>query len=145
MNKLLLFVMVTVCSIAAAQNADSILGKQFYRADKKAIVTFYRQTDSTYCARTTWLKEPNDKNGKPRTDKYNPSQQLRQRPLIGMNVMYDLTYHQGIYSGIAYHPAHGLTCKVDLQLTREGNLKIVGYKWGLRKSEIWQNALNKIE
>ncbi|MBO4582266.1 MAG: DUF2147 domain-containing protein [Bacteroidales bacterium] len=141
MNRLLLLVMVALCTNAAAQNADKILGKQFYRADKKAIVTFCRQTDSTYCACTTWLKEPNDKNGNPRTDKNNPQEHMRQRPLLGMKVMYDLTYCQGVYHGTAYHPAHGLTCKVDLQLTPEGDLKIIGYKWGLRRSEIWQNAL----
>ena len=94
MNRLLLLVMVALCTNAAAQNADKILGKQFYRADKKAIVTFSRQTDSTYCACTTWLKEPNDKNGNPRTDKNNPQEHMRQRPLLGMKVMYDLTYCQ---------------------------------------------------
>lgn len=140
MNKWLLIVIMAICSMAAAQNADDILGRQFFRTDNKAIVTFCRQNDSMYCARTTWLQEPNDKYGKPRTDKYNPNDKLKSRPLMNMAVMYNLLYKNGVYTGTAYHPAHGLTCKVKLWMDNSGNMSITGYKWGIHRTETWKKV-----
>ena len=134
-------VFVAYCwALSAQTSADMLIHKQFYRADKRAIVEFYKTTNATYAAKTMWLKYPTDKDGNVRTDRKNPQAHLQKQPIVGLDVMYDLKYDKGVWSGTAYHPDHGMTCKVDVSLTKEGNLKIKGTKWGVSKSEIWQKV-----
>ncbi|MBO4739218.1 MAG: DUF2147 domain-containing protein [Bacteroidales bacterium] len=137
----LCIVFVALCMPFWAQSsADVLIKKQFYRADKRAIVEFYKTNNNTYAAKTMWLKYPTDKHGNVRTDKKNPQTNLQNRTIVGLDVMYDLKYDKGVWSGTAYHPDHGMTCKVDIALTKEGNLKLKGTKWGISKSEIWQKV-----
>lgn len=132
--------LLTIINLTVAQNkSDDILGRQFYRADNKAIVVFEKNGD-TYFAKTIWLLEPFDKEGKPRLDKHNPNPSLQKRSLIGMKVMYNLKYQNKEWEGEAYHPAHGLTCNVRLSLTENQDLKIIGSKWGIKKTEIWKHV-----
>ncbi len=144
--KYILFVLSLACSsIAVAQKENDLLGKQFYRADKKAAVCFYKG-ENGYEARTIWLMYPLDKKtGKPRTDKYNPDISKRSTPLIGLSVMYNLKYQNNSWIGEAYHPAHGLTAQVELSLTKDGNLKVTGRKWGIAKSEIWEKVEKNLQ
>ena len=51
--------------------SDAILG-EWYTSDKEAVVTIF--IDGESFSETTWMKEPNESNGKPKLDKENPEE-----------------------------------------------------------------------
>ena len=46
---------------------------------KKIIITIEKEKDKSYSGYITWMKYPNDENGKPKTDPLNPDEDLRNR------------------------------------------------------------------
>src|SRR4051794_13170809 len=86
-------------SVALATDAggDAILGI-WHTTDDKSQVKIFRQGQE-YLGQVVSITRPNwpanDKfgmGGKPRTDRYNPNPQLRDRPIVGIQFMSGFTY-----------------------------------------------------
>ncbi|WDF54723.1 DUF2147 domain-containing protein [Mucilaginibacter sp. KACC 22063] len=109
-----------------AQGADAILGK-WQNPTGEGHITIYKKGDKFF-GKLSWIKYPNDANGKPKTDIHNPDENLRSRPELGLELLKDFVYDgDNVYKeGTIYDPKSGKTysCKMTLDGRK---LKIRGY------------------
>ncbi|MEJ0095820.1 MAG: DUF2147 domain-containing protein [Methylocella sp.] len=68
-----------------------------------------------YCGALVWLKEPNDPDGKPRSDKYNEDPAKRGQPMIGIELLIDLAPEKDHWRGKAYNPEDGKTYDITFK------------------------------
>ncbi len=98
--------------------SDKIIG--FYWSPKKdAKIEMYKKEDR-YFGRTIWALNP-------RKDTENPDRQLRKRDLLGLDLLTNFSYDDGVYTdGQVYDPESGKTysCKISFN---GANLKVRGY------------------
>lgn len=96
------------------------------------------------CGRIVWLKNPNDRAGRPLTDGYNPEPVKRQRPICGLPVIGDLKRQSnGAWdAGWIYDPKEGKSYDVELRLRSADRLQVTGYIGTKFLSEtfIWTRA-----
>lgn len=112
------FALVVASAVCAQAYSDAIVGK-WKSEDKKTIVEIYK-TGNTFSGKIAWQEIPNDANGNPRTDIENPDASKRNRPLLGLQVLYDLEFEDGYWQdGEIYNSQNGETYDVDVWL--EGN------------------------
>jgi uncharacterized protein (DUF2147 family) len=64
---------------------------------------------------------------KPRLDKKNPDPELRDRPLIGLQLLSDYRFKHGVWRGRFYDPSSGRTFRSRIKLDKHGDLGIRGY------------------
>jgi uncharacterized protein (DUF2147 family) len=83
----LLFAFIMMGSVdVMAQSADDICG--FWTTEGgKSIVKIYKKSDGKYYAMIMWLKEPTYDDGTKKRDKENPDASLRDRPVVGLEIM----------------------------------------------------------
>lgn len=83
------------------------------------------------CGRIVWLREPNWTDGKPLVDKRNPDPKLRDRPVLGLKVVWGFSRSErpGRWDGgRMYHPEEGKIYKGALTLRTDGRLRVRGYR-----------------
>ena len=121
---------LTVFMFAADKNKeqDAIIGN-WVTSNKLAKVQIYK-TDNKYYGKIYWLKEPNDKDGKPKTDKENPDNKLQSRPILGMIMLKDFVYDEDYVwkGGEIYDAKSGKTYSCKITMKDNGRtLKVRGY------------------
>ncbi len=81
------------------------------------------------CGRVTWLRSPFDENGCDLRDRYNPDPALRERPVIGVQILSGLEpAGDHVWTGgVVYDPASGNTYHCTLSLEDENRLRLRGY------------------
>jgi uncharacterized protein (DUF2147 family) len=87
------------------------------------------------CGKIVWLKVPKyiDSNDGPigttKVDRKSPNPSLRNRPILGLQVMKGLTANGGNRwgKGVCYDPETGKSYKCNMQLTASGKLDLRGY------------------
>lgn len=108
------------------QTADSILG-EWYTEEERSLVEISRCGD-LYCGKIIWLKHPKDEAGNDKVDSKNPDGSLRNRPLMGLEILKNFR-HTGSNEwegGKIYDPRNGKT--YSCKMTLEGDtLKVRGY------------------
>lgn len=96
------------------------------------------------CGHIVWLKEPNDRSGKPLTDGYNPEKIKRQRAICGLQVVGDVQRISGNIwdKGWIYDPKEGKSYDVEIKLRSSDRLAVTGYLGMKFLSEtfIWTRA-----
>ena len=109
-------------------NADSeILGK-WIPEERDAVYDFYKCGDSI-CAKVFSLKEPIDpETGKPKLDKINEDENLRSRPILGMQFLDGLKKKSKNKwdGGTVYNGRDGKTYTALMKL-KNGRLEVRGY------------------
>jgi uncharacterized protein (DUF2147 family) len=103
---------------------ESIVGDW---GDAESRIRISKSADK-YVARIVWMKEPNGPDGKPLLDSKNPDEKLRNRPILGIAVFYNLAIEgDELKGGVAYDYESGkfYSCKAWLEDT--DTLKIRGY------------------
>jgi uncharacterized protein (DUF2147 family) len=95
------------------------------------------------CGRIVWVKTPTKANGEPERDDNNPDPALRQRPILGLPLIWGLAPVAGApgryEGGKVYNPEDGRTYGAEITLLGDGRLRMRGY-FGiplLGGSEIW--------
>jgi uncharacterized protein (DUF2147 family) len=120
--------------IARASGPDAIVGA-WNTQEHDAVIEIFRCGEK-YCGRIKWLREPNytaaDNNGKeglPKADDNNPAQELRDRPLVGLEMMFDFTYTgKNIWKeGRIYNPENGKTYHGIITLVSPNTLHLRGF------------------
>ncbi len=112
------------------QPENLILGK-WMSTQKNLIVNIYKE-GSQFRAKVAWFNDKDDPS-KPmatRTDLKNPIESLRQRKLIGMDILKDLMYNaetQRWEDGIIYDPLSGREWSSVVYFNTKGQLKVKGY------------------
>lgn len=141
-RKLSFILFLTICTLTAfAQNKDAVIGK-WLSATGDGQIEIYKRTDK-YFGKLSWLKEPNDAQGKPRTDVKNPNASLHNKPLLGLEILKDFIFEDGKWTeGTIYDPKTGKTYSCNLTLKENGMLNIRGYI-GISligRSETWKRV-----
>lgn len=116
------FVMISVSSWA--QNKEAILGRWLNSAGEGQIEIFKK--GEKYFGKMAWLKEPN-LNGKPKLDVNNPEENLRNRPILNLEMLSGFVYEDGKFvDGKIYDPRSGKTYSCNMSVKGD-KLSIRGY------------------
>jgi uncharacterized protein (DUF2147 family) len=129
-HSLIILFLAVFSFTASAQKADAVLGT-WVNPNGEDHILIYKKGNK-YFGKLDWIKDPNDEQGKPKTDKNNPDEALRSRPELGLELLKDFTFNgdnDGNYlyvDGTIYDPKNGKT--YSCKMTLIGNkLKIRGY------------------
>lgn len=138
-NWMLTGLMLLLMAPAFAQDKDEILGKWASEHGSGQIEIY--KSGGKYFGRLSWIKEPNDASGQPKTDIYNPVESLRSKPIVGLVILKNFGYNgKGVWDkGTVYNPKTGKTysCKMTLQSHDKLNIRgFMGFSFA-GKSEIW--------
>ncbi|KHJ37512.1 hypothetical protein PBAC_23560 [Pedobacter glucosidilyticus] len=120
-KRLFVFTLLVASLSSFAQNADAIIGK-WLNKDKNAHIQIFKK-GNTYLGKIAWLKEPLNEANKPKVDVQNPNENLRERPILNLEILQNFKFNNGIWeNGTIYDPRYGKTysCKISL----EGNDKL---------------------
>ena len=114
-------------STLAQSESDVILG-DWYNQEKDAIIKIYKE-DGKYHGKITWMLNPLDKNGNPKTDPLNPDESMQSRSRMGMIIMYNFEYDSDNEwdNGNIYDPKSGNEYSGTMSLTSKNHLNLRGY------------------
>lgn len=119
-------------------HSDAIIGVWQNGSGKGHIQIF--KDHGKYHGRIIWLKDPIGPDGIPKTDKKNPNQKLRNKPIIGAVVLRDFIFDDGEWvHGKIYNPEDGKEYKSYLKLQDQKTLAVRGYigiSW-IGKTDTW--------
>ena len=126
-SSLLLLVILLWSGAAWAQKGDAIKGI-WWNAEKTAKIQVYEQ-NGKYYGKIIHLVEPLDESGKPKTDKENPNNKLKNRKMEGLVILTDLEYEGGnkFDDGEIYDPKSGKTYSANAELVGKDRLNLRGY------------------
>ena len=131
---ILAIVVLPILSVVAqTEAADKILGTYYVSddtSDEDCKVRITKDKSGTYSGRIFWVKNPNNKDGTPKTDIKNPDPAKRntpgdQIPLV-FHFRYDAKKKQWV-DGEIYDPVHGKTYKCKMWFENENTLRVRGY------------------
>ena len=124
---LLVSILFSVSLFSQTSKADDILG-YWLTEEGKGLVEIYIKK-GTYCGKLIWLKEPNDENGQPKRDTKNPDPKLRNREVIGTEIMYGFKFDgtNKWEGGNIYDPESGNTYDGYLKLRNQNYIDLRGY------------------
>jgi uncharacterized protein (DUF2147 family) len=117
----------TTSSVASHQLAASPTGRWY--AEGGAAQVDVSDCGGDLCGRVMWLRSPFDENGCDLRDRYNPDPALRERPVIGVQILSGLKLAgDHVWTGGAiYDPGSGNTYHCTLSLEGENRLHLRGY------------------
>jgi len=132
-----LILMFTLFISSFAHSQQKITGR-WINEDNDAQIEIF-QKESKFFGKIVWLKEPNQPNGKPKTDMNNENERLRKRPIIGLVILSDLTFSNGKWiNGSMYSPKNGVSIACAASLITENELKLTLSKSVLKTTKIWK-------
>ena len=123
---LLLIAIIFGARTLSFAQADQV-ERLWYNVEKTAKIQIYKAVDGMFYGKIVWLKEPN-RDGKPKTDIYNPDEARRNDPEMGMLVLkkFKKDGEKGYEGGTVYDPKNGKTYKC--KMTYDGDkLDVHGY------------------
>lgn len=115
-------------AVAQSGEVDLVIGTWLVQDENAKVEIF--EKNGKYYGKIVWLEEPNDENGKPKTDKENPNKSLRSRPLIGLVMLRDFEYDEDLEwdDGEIYDPKNGKSYSCKMTLEDDGKtLDVRGY------------------
>jgi uncharacterized protein (DUF2147 family) len=90
-----------------------------------------RDCGGALCGQVVWLRSPFDEHGCELRDRYNPEGSLRQRPVLGLEILRGLERSpaaDGVWTdGAIYDPGSGRTYRATLTVADENRLELRGY------------------
>jgi len=136
---LMLLVSVVGTHVVKAQS-DKIEGV-WLNEEKDAKIQIYKARDGKFYGKIVWLKDPTD-NGKPKTDKKNPKDQMKTQPLVELVILKGFNMDGNTYEdGTIYDPNNGKT--YDCKMTYKGKTLAIRGFIGLSlfgRTTIWERA-----
>jgi uncharacterized protein (DUF2147 family) len=89
------------------------------------------------CGTIVWISQPNDKDGRPQTDKANKNASLRNRPIVGLQIFQGWRgAGPNKWKGAVYDPEDGRDYDVDITLSGD-KLTLTGCVAFLCDSDTW--------
>jgi uncharacterized protein (DUF2147 family) len=99
------------------------------------------QCGSNICGNIAWLKDPNDKSGKPKLDQNNADASKRSRPVIGSAVILPMKADGADkWSGQVYNAEDGKTYSGSFTLAGANKADLKGCVAIICKSKTWTRA-----
>ncbi len=145
MNRLLVFIFVAFYATASlAQSADEIVG--IWWNEEKTSKIEVKEVDGKYIGTIVYMIPEKYENGEPPKDDENPDPALRERSVLGLQILEGFVYdakEKEWEDGKIYDPKSGNTyaCYAWMDNKDELNLKgyVAGIRWLGRKS-IWHRT-----
>lgn len=114
--KRIIFSTILMLMPFAAAFAQDVIGK-WKLEDGTAIVEVYKSGD-VYNGKIVWLSDPTEKDGTPAKDTNNPDPKLRNREILGLNMLHGLKKDGSKYAGgKIYDPGNGKTYNCSMQVS----------------------------
>ena len=127
-------------AIQAATPQDAIVGTWLTDdGASKVEVSATKSADgsSVYAGKVTWLKEPT-RDGQPLRDANNADTGLRQRPILGIEILSGFKATAGGWSGgTVYSPRAGKSFPADLSIAPDGRLQLKVKAGIMSKTDYW--------
>lgn len=123
-------------ALGADTAQDAVLGTWLTDGgDSKVEIS---RAGSGYGGKVVWLKEP-ERDGKPVHDVSNSNAALRDRPIMGLEILSGFNYaSNGVWSGgTVYSPRRGRSYPAELSLVRDGRLAVKVKDGILSKNLYW--------
>jgi uncharacterized protein (DUF2147 family) len=141
-KKLTILYLLIACSCAVfAQKKEDILGK-WLNSSGEGQIEIYKKGEKYY-GKLAWIKDPNNENGKPKTDFKNPNANLRAKPVLGLEIVKDFVYEDGKWvDGKVYDPKTGKSYSGNMSLESANQLNMRGYV-GISiigRTEVWKRV-----
>lgn len=93
------------------------------------------------CGTVVWLREPVDATGRPKTDRHNPDESKRSRPMLGLQVIHGMRPSgANKWSGEIYNADDGKTYRSHLTLLSDNHARVEGCVLVFCKGENWQRT-----
>ncbi len=133
----LIFLTISILNnIQAQEPSDKIVGSWF-NEDKTSKIEIY-ETSKSYNSKIVWLAELEKNPERKLTDKNNPNPKLRNRNILGMDIITGLQYSGGKWiNGTIYTPKRGIYADCEVVLLSNGKLKMIVSKSGIKRTQIW--------
>ena len=115
-----------------APESDLICGK-WISSDKKLIVDVYKEKGE-FRAKIVWFNDDPSKPMEEWRDKHNPDPALRNRKIVGLEILNGLRYDAGSHTwegGTIYDAQHGKQWDAAGYIDKDGELKVKGY-WHIK-------------
>jgi uncharacterized protein (DUF2147 family)/fucose 4-O-acetylase-like acetyltransferase len=126
-----MFILGVLVVPSARGNAVSGTPLGRWYAEGGAAQVEIRKCDEQLCGRVVWLRSPWDELGCGLRDRFNPDATLRDRPVLGLEILSGLSRPpegDGVWRGGAiYDPASGRTYSCQAQLDGPDQLELRGY------------------
>jgi uncharacterized protein (DUF2147 family) len=124
---------------SALAHADEIVGV-WQNGSGKGHIQIYKE-NGRYYGKIIWLKNPLNEYGRPRLDKKNQNEQLRNKPLIGSVMLRDFVFDEEDQwsGGRIYNPEDGKEYRAHLKLKDPRTLSVrgyIGFSW-IGKTDMW--------
>lgn len=128
MKKILSIVFITFMGTALfAQDANKIVGV-WITQDNDGKVSIAQDSEGKYNGTVVWMKDSLDVHGKPVLDSKNSDKKLRDRPVVGINLLEGFKYDESCskwVDGRIYDPKSGKTYKSLVRLDEDPNILLV--------------------
>lgn len=125
---------------------DDILGV-WKNGEGTGFIQIYKGNSNKYYGKIVWLKVPNNPDGTPRTDVNNPDENLRSRPLRGLENLRDFNWvSDGIWeNGTIYDPKAGKTYSSVIKMPDWYTLEVRGYIGvsAFGRTDVWKRQEKK--
>ena len=115
--------LILVLAPFAAHGAD-LKGKWLTSRGKGQVL--FEPCGPKLCGKLVWIKEPNDRSGKPATDARNEDPSLRSRPVLGLRLTELESDGDGAWKGTIYNPDDGKTYTAKAAMQSDGTLLVKG-------------------
>lgn len=130
----------------SSSDADKLAGV-WQPSDGRSYIKIDKIGNKFY-GRIVWMKEPNDENGKPRTDVNNPDKELQSTPLKGYRILKDFVYDEEEKmwkDGTIYDPKNGTTYNCKITLTEENQIEVRGFVGTAMfgRTDVWTRLVKK--
>jgi len=124
------------------QTENDILGT-WISAHGSGKIEIFKKEDK-YFGKIVWLKKPTDEKGETLKDIHNPNDELKNRPIIGIEIFKDLEYNgKNLWrGGTVYDPKSGHTYNCQMAIRNSNELDIRAF-FGLAllgKTETWKRT-----
>jgi uncharacterized protein (DUF2147 family) len=129
-TKMTVIMLFTAVSLIARTftAADDIIGT-WYTGSKEAKVTIFK-TGNTYYGKISWMKEPLDATGKPKTDNKNSDKSQHTKPILNLLILKSFEYNTAQKkweNGTIYDPKSGKTYSCNITMPNANTLEVRGY------------------
>ena len=135
------YLFLTLLAISSSISAESNKTMEGYWLTSQSIVQV-KNCDKSLCAIIEHLFVDDDIDPKSIMDSNNKKKSLRDRPLIGINLLEEFPSNplgkKVLKDGKIYDPGRGRVFKSNLYLLDDGTLKVEGCLMGICDHEIWQ-------
>ncbi|MEL6560110.1 MAG: DUF2147 domain-containing protein [Bacteroidota bacterium] len=132
--------LVMLLLISFNANAQNEIEGYWLTADGNSIIEIYKNDQNVYFGKVVWLKKPTNKKGEPQTDKMNRDKSLRNRPMMGLDIIENMQYASNQWTGTIYAAKKGRKMDASLSLKSSDQLQVNVTYMGFSRSQSWSKT-----